>query len=58
MTNTHGGKRKNCGRKKLNKFKKTFSLDEELRKFKIPSKLVNELLREEYKQELETRLNK
>ena len=54
--NTHGGRRNNCGRKKLNKFKKTFSLDEELRKFKIPSKLVNELLREEYKEQLKKRV--
>lgn len=43
-----GGKRPNAGRKKLNKIKRTYSIDIELLQFKITSKNVNELLRKEY----------
>lgn len=43
-----GGKRPNAGRKKLNKIKRTYSIDIELLQFKITSKKVNELLRNEF----------
>lgn len=44
-----GGKRPNAGRKKLNKIKRTYSIDSDLvLNFKITSKIVNELLRKEY----------
>lgn len=47
---THGGKRENSGRKAgvSSKINRTYSIDRELLKFRITSKMVNELLRNEY----------
>lgn len=52
LKTTHGGKRKNAGRPKgVNKVKRTYSIDVDLTKNKITSKLVNELLTNHYEQQ-------
>lgn len=47
---THGGKRENAGRKAgvSSKINRTYSIDKELLRFNITSKVVNELLRNEF----------